>query len=233
MRCYLDIAIGYRDVGRVTFQLFNDQLPYTAENFRALCTGETGLGYWLNPRWYRHSPIHRVIPGFMMQGGDFNLQDGRMGESIYGQRMRDERFLYQHDRRGLLSMAHGGQRHTGNSQFFITFGPQHHLDKKHVVFGQVESGWEVLDEVEKVGSEGGKPRRDVRVHDCGELIRQNRFKRREAGAVDDFDWNNPHENTEEIPTLERPATIDLPDPYCPVPAELFRRAGHGHRNNLL
>ncbi|CAJ1446218.1 unnamed protein product [Effrenium voratum] len=91
---FLDVAVGRRAVGRLKFELFHDKLPITSENFRCLCTGETGLGYWLRPRWYRDTKFLRVVPGFMCQGGDFNFGSGLMGESIYGQKFRDEKFCY-------------------------------------------------------------------------------------------------------------------------------------------
>ncbi|CDJ51781.1 hypothetical protein, conserved [Eimeria brunetti] len=97
---FLDVAVGNRNAGRLIFQLFADQLPITAENFRCLCTGETGLGYYMRPRWYKGSPFHRIIPGFMAQGGDFHRGDGYGGESIYGQFFRDEKYLYRHSKRG-------------------------------------------------------------------------------------------------------------------------------------
>merc|ERR1711865_86490 len=106
-----------------------------------------------------------------MQGGDFNYGNGYMGESIYGQRFRAEKYAYSHSRRGILSMANSGHRHSQSSQFFITFGPCTHLDRQHVVFGQVESGWDVLDEVEKVGTEGGYARRPVEIYNCDEVDR--------------------------------------------------------------
>eukprot|EP00913_Durusdinium_trenchii_P002686 g2485.t1 len=99
---FLDVAVGRRAVGRLKFELFHDQLPFTSENFRCLCTGETGLGYWLRPRWYKDTNFLRVVPGFMCQGGDFNFGSMLMGESIYGQRFRDERFCYKHSKRGVL-----------------------------------------------------------------------------------------------------------------------------------
>eukprot|EP00403_Amphidinium_massartii_P010999 CAMPEP_0178417774 /NCGR_PEP_ID=MMETSP0689_2-20121128/24743_1 /TAXON_ID=160604 /ORGANISM="Amphidinium massartii, Strain CS-259" /LENGTH=165 /DNA_ID=CAMNT_0020039141 /DNA_START=196 /DNA_END=689 /DNA_ORIENTATION=- len=112
--------------------------------------------------------MHRVIPGFMCQGGDFNYANGKMGESIYGQSFRDEKFAYKHSKRGVLSMANAKFRNTNNSQFFITFAPTPWLDGKNVVFGHVVEGMEVLDEIEKVGTEGGKPIRKVWVPNCGE-----------------------------------------------------------------
>eukprot|EP00389_Voromonas_pontica_P000632 GDKH01000933.1.p1 GENE.GDKH01000933.1~~GDKH01000933.1.p1 ORF type:complete len:255 (-),score=16.43 GDKH01000933.1:60-824(-) len=169
-RVFFDVAVGGRDAGRVTFELFADDLPITAENFRCLCTGETGLGYWLRPRWYKHTRFMRVIPGFMCHGGDFNYGTGHMGESIYGRFFRNERFLYKHSKRGVLSMATSRVPHSNNSQFFITFAPTPWLDGRHVAFGQVESGWHVLDAIEEVGTEGGKIRKPVEIFQCGELV---------------------------------------------------------------
>ncbi|CDJ68209.1 Peptidyl-prolyl cis-trans isomerase E, related [Eimeria necatrix] len=160
---FLDIAVGNRNAGRLIFQLFADQLPITAENFRCLCTGETGLGYYMRPRWYKGSPFHRIIPGFMAQGGDFHRGDGYGGESIYGQFMRDEKYLYKHSKRGLLSMAKGRDRHSSSSQFFITFQACPWLDGQHVVFGQLEAGQETLLLIEAAGSAAGKPRKPVSI----------------------------------------------------------------------
>ncbi|KAL8439074.1 hypothetical protein Efla_007798 [Eimeria flavescens] len=143
--------------------LFADQLPITAENFRCLCTGETGLGYYMRPRWYKGSPFHRVIPGFMAQGGDFHRGDGYGGESIYGQFLRDEKYLYKHSKRGLLSMAKGRDRHSASSQFFITFKACPWLDGQHVVFGQLEDGQETLDAIEAAGTPHGWLRRPVEI----------------------------------------------------------------------
>ncbi|CAD7922865.1 unnamed protein product [Amoebophrya sp. A120] len=136
-RVWLDVSGAGRNLGRLEIELFHDVLPITSENFRALCTGETGLGYWMKPRWYKGTRFHRVIPGFMAQGGDFNYGNGEMGESIYGKTFRDENFLFKHSRRGLVSMSTSHRKHTNNSQFFFSFNPLPHLDGKHVVFGQV------------------------------------------------------------------------------------------------
>ena len=207
-RVWLDIAVGDKAVGRMTIHLFNDAVPMTSENFRALCTGESGLGYWMRPRWYKHSPFHRIIPGFMCQGGDFNFQNGGMGESIYGQYFRDEKFAFSHSKRGLLSMASARFSNSCNSQFFITFGPAPWLDKKHVVFGQIETGLDVLAEIEQAGSIGGKPRKPVRIHKCGELG--------PAELVQYMD-NLPK-------LLELPHALETPDAFDPVPDEVYKRA---------
>ncbi|XP_026192930.1 peptidyl-prolyl cis-trans isomerase A2 [Cyclospora cayetanensis] len=163
---YLDVSVGSKNAGRLVFQLFADQLPITAENFRCLCTGETGLGYYMRPRWYKGSPFHRIIPGFMAQGGDFHRGDGYGGESIYGQFFRDEKYLYKHSKRGLLSMAKSKRhRHSASSQFFITFGPCHWLDGQHVVFGQLEDGEHTLSRIEAAGTKTGWVRCPVTIFD--------------------------------------------------------------------
>jgi len=168
-RVFFDISIGGKNAGRMIFELFDDDLAITSENFRCLCTGETGLGYYLKPRWYKNSPFHRIIPDFMCHGGDFNRGDGFGGESIYGQFFRDESFLYKHSKRGVLSMARGRNLHTNNSQFFITFNSCPWLDGKNVVFGQLESGEEVLDFIEEQGTEAGWVKRPVNIWNCGEI----------------------------------------------------------------
>lgn len=129
-RVFFDIAIGGRNAGRMVFELFMDKLPYTCENFRALCTGETGLGYYLRPRWYKDTPIHRITTGFMCQGGNFNTGNSYGGESIYGQYMRDESYAYMHSKRGVLGMAKTRNKNSNGSQFYITFRPCAHLDRK-------------------------------------------------------------------------------------------------------
>lgn len=229
-RVFLDIAIGRRAVGRLKFELFHDVLPITAENFRALCTGETGLGYWMRPRWYKHVNMHKVVPGFMMQGGDFNYGTGMMGESIYAQRFRDERFCYKHSKRGVLSMANQGRRHTNNSNFFVTFAPCPWLDGKHVVFGHLIAGSEVLDAIEEVGTERGKPRQRVWVHDCGEedrlLLRQEELEEGlEATRVS-------VDSQAQIVEVERPEVHPHLNEVSPVPDEVWRKA-KAHRDNLL
>eukprot|EP00752_Nemacystus_decipiens_P008045 g7190.t1 len=166
--CFMDIEVGGEAVGRLVFRLFADKTPKAAENFRALCTGEKGRGLR-----YEGSAFHRIIPGFVVQGGDFTTGDGRGGRSIYGDKFEDEPFM-RHHKLGLLSMANKGAN-TNNSQFFITLKAVAHLDGKHVVFGELQSGIKVLDRMKSVTllepKRDGKPAPEQRVviARCGQL----------------------------------------------------------------
>lgn len=167
-KVYFDIKINDEKAGRVTIGLFGDEVPRTAENFRALCTGEKGKGASGKPLHYKGSIFHRVIPKFMCQGGDFTNADGTGGESIYGEKFADEKFGVIHDVPGVLSMANSGPN-TNGSQFFITTEPTPWLNGKHVVFGRVIKGMDVIKKVEARGSGRGKTTAVITIADCGEL----------------------------------------------------------------
>jgi len=164
---FFDVGIGGRKAGRVVFELRNDVVPKTAENFRALCVGDktSSAGRKLQ---FKGSVFHRIIPGFMIQGGDFTRGNGTGGVSIYGEKFRDENFKLKHDKPMLLSMANAGPN-TNGSQFFITTAVTPHLNGKHVVFGRVAAGSEIVREMERNGSQSGATRQKVEILNCGEL----------------------------------------------------------------
>ncbi|MFD3551233.1 peptidylprolyl isomerase [Streptomyces goshikiensis] len=156
---YFDITINGAPAGRIVFQLFDEVVPQTAKNFRELATGQNGYGY-------AGSGFHRVIPQFMLQGGDFTNHNGTGGKSIYGEKFADENFQLKHDRPYLLSMANAG-RNTNGSQFFITTVVTPWLDGKHVVFGEVVSGQELVDQIEGLGSQSGAPKGKIEIAASG------------------------------------------------------------------
>merc|ERR1712110_714146 len=167
-KVYFDITIDGAEAGRIVFGLFGDTVPKTTKNFATLCDGSAGVGNAGKPLHFQGSSFHRIIPGFMAQGGDFTAGNGTGGESIYGNKFADENFTLKHTKPYLLSMANAGPN-TNGSQFFITFKETPWLDGKHVVFGSVTEGMDVVKKIEGVGSQSGKTSKPVVIADCGQL----------------------------------------------------------------
>lgn len=179
-KVFFEITIDDKPAGRIEMELFADACPKTAENFRALCTGEKGKGKSGKPLHYKGCVFHRIIPEFMCQGGDFTRGNGTGGESIYGEKFNDETFegkAGKHVGPGMLSMANAG-RNTNGSQFFITVVPTPSLNGRHVVFGQVTSGMDVVKKMEAVGSKPeGTTSKKVVIKDCGEVKKETEKKK--------------------------------------------------------
>jgi len=167
-KVFFDVEVDGQALGRIVFGLYGKVVPKTTENFRALCTGENGKTADGKALHYKGSVFHRVIPEFMIQGGDFTRGDGTGGESIYGRKFPDENFSLKHKGPGLLSMANSGAN-TNGSQFFITTVSTPWLDGKHVVFGEVLEGYEIAKKIEALGSQSGKTKGRITIADSGEL----------------------------------------------------------------
>eukprot|EP00897_Mesotaenium_endlicherianum_P000028 jgi/Mesen1/10025/ME000073S09302 len=168
---FFDVSIAGEPAGRMIIELYEDVVPKTAENFRALCTGEKGIGeVTKKPLHFKGSTFHRVIPSFMAQGGDFSNKDGTGGESIYGGKFEDENFILKHSGAGTLSMANAGPN-TNGSQFFITFKATPHLDGKHVVFGKVVKGIDIVSMIEEQPTgQRDRPAIPIKIVKCGEVL---------------------------------------------------------------
>lgn len=173
-KVWMDIKIGDAEPERIEMVLFAKHYPKTAENFRALCTGEKGEGKSGKMLTFKNSKYHRVIPGFMCQGGDFTRGNGTGGESIYGDKFNDEwdSGVISHEQPGMLSMANSGPN-TNGSQFFLTVAACKWLDGKHVIFGQVTEGMDTVKKMESVGSQSGAPKQPVLIADCGEHTKKS------------------------------------------------------------
>lgn len=182
-KVFFDVEIGGVDSGRIVMGLYGKTVPKTAENFRALCTGEKGVGRSGKKLHYEGSSFHRVIPQFMIQGGDFTNGDGTGGESIYGEKFEDENFKLKHKKPFVLSMANAGPG-TNGSQFFITTEKTPWLDGKHVVFGEVLEGTDLVKKLESNGSPSGKPKVPLNILKSGELSMEEETK--EAANKDEL-----------------------------------------------
>ncbi|CAJ1361068.1 unnamed protein product [Effrenium voratum] len=167
-KVYFDVKIGDEEAKRITIGLFGNDVPKTVMNFVHLCTGDKGKASTGVPLHYKGSKFHRIIPNFMIQGGDFTRGDGTGGESIYGSKFNDENFKLKHTGPGILSMANAGPN-TNGSQFFITTVKTSWLDGRHVVFGKIVDGMDTVQQVEAVGSQSGTPSKKVEIVDSGLL----------------------------------------------------------------
>ena len=180
-KVFFDVAANGKELGRIVMELFDDITPKTAENFRCLCTGELGMSKNFPKKkfHFKGTPFHRIIPNFMVQGGDIINGDGTGSDSIYGRKFADENFTVKHGKPGLLSMANSG-KNTNGSQFFITTVRTPWLDNAHVVFGQVVEGMTVVRAVERLGTPEGTPRGRVIIANCGVIEEKPKETKKEA-----------------------------------------------------
>ena len=167
-KVFFDISINNKPAGKIVMGLFGEIVPKTAENFRQLCIGGKGKGFYGEKLTFEKSIFHRIIPKFMIQGGDITKGNGSGGDSIYGPKFADENFILKHTVPGLLSMANRGP-HTNGSQFFITTAKASWLDGKHVVFGKVLTGMKLIKIIENLGTSSGKPRKLVKIVKSGDF----------------------------------------------------------------
>lgn len=203
---WFDIEIAGEPQGRVVMELRSDVVPRTVENFRALCTGEKGVGKSGKRLHFKGCVFHRIIPDFMIQGGDFTAGDGTGGESIYGAKFPDEGFRLKHDAPGILSMANAGPN-TNGSQFFLCTVPCPWLDNKHVVFGRVVEGMTIVKRMEMCGQRSGKTSKRVTISDCGQLasklqMAQKVFAEKEEIAALRADPNEVNPDSESLARLK-------------------------------
>nr|XP_018904519.1 PREDICTED: peptidyl-prolyl cis-trans isomerase D [Bemisia tabaci] len=190
---FLDIVIGDEKAGRVICELFKDITPKTAENFRALCTGEQGIGVKGKPLCFKDTIFHRAVPEALVQGGDITNQNGTGGESIYGPFFDDENFDIKHTKEGLLSMANTGKPNTNNSQFFVTVAPCQHLDGKNVVFGQILSGYQIFRWISRLETQDDRPTVKCKISNCGEVDPLGNWGVEEDDETDDVYPPWPHD----------------------------------------
>lgn len=161
-------SIDGAPAGRIVIELFADKVPRTADNFRMLCTGEKGVGMSGSKLHYKGCKFHRIIPHFIVQSGDFIANDGSRNESVYGAKFEDESYVVKHDQPGIVSMANSG-RDSNGGQFFITLVRAPWLDGRHVAFGKVIEGMEIVDLIQAAGTSTGVPRQQILIADCGEI----------------------------------------------------------------
>nr|NP_001381134.1 peptidyl-prolyl cis-trans isomerase D [Nasonia vitripennis] len=191
---FLDVAIAGEKIGRIVIELYKDKVPKTVENFRALCTGEKGIGRNGKPLHYKGSYFHKVVPLSMIQGGDIVNFDGSSGESIYGPRFEDEDLKLPHNEEGLLSMVNEGKPNTNSSQFVITLAPCPQLNNTNVVFGKVIKGIGLVKEFKELPLDNDKPIEKVSIFDCGELTNCEDWGMEDNDGEDVYtpypeDWN--------------------------------------------